>query len=291
MCCAVFTTKLPVGFVADYLDWPAAVILQRIGGVPLGDVMKIGLAQIQSSRGDMRRNLERHQLWIELATAEGADLLVFPELSITGYEPTLAKTLATTPDDRRFDGFQQMSDRHQLMIAIGVPIQSTPKPHISLVIFHPHQPRQVYAKHYLHADEEPFFTAGQNARGHLRQHPQIALAICYELSVADHAATAIANGAEVYLASVAKSAEGVNKAALRLAEIAQHDALLTLMVNCVGPCEDFVGAGQSAVWDRQGRLMGRLNGTDEGLLVIDTDTQAVIEKRLEVSVPGDVLGR
>jgi predicted amidohydrolase len=48
-------------------------------------LLKIGLAQIDCRLGDVERNAERHLDWIEQARSAGVDLLVFPELSLTGY--------------------------------------------------------------------------------------------------------------------------------------------------------------------------------------------------------------
>jgi predicted amidohydrolase len=47
--------------------------------------LTVGLAQIDCQLGDLEANLERHLEWIERARAQGVDLLVFPELSLTGY--------------------------------------------------------------------------------------------------------------------------------------------------------------------------------------------------------------
>ncbi len=68
--------------------------------------MKICVAQTRPSKGDIQSNIERHKKLIDLAVANGANIAVFPELSITGYEPERAKELATIPDDRRFEDFQ-----------------------------------------------------------------------------------------------------------------------------------------------------------------------------------------
>jgi N-carbamoylputrescine amidase len=48
-------------------------------------LLKIGLAQIDGRLGDIERNTERHLDWIARAREAGVDLLVFPELSLTGY--------------------------------------------------------------------------------------------------------------------------------------------------------------------------------------------------------------
>ena len=47
--------------------------------------LTVGLAQIDCQLGDVEANLESHLEWIERARAQGVDLLVFPELSLTGY--------------------------------------------------------------------------------------------------------------------------------------------------------------------------------------------------------------
>ena len=68
-----------------------------------GSTLTVGLAQIDCRPGDPRRNLERHLEQAERARAAGVDLLVFPELSLTGYRllhltPRLARRVAGDPD-------------------------------------------------------------------------------------------------------------------------------------------------------------------------------------------------
>ena len=240
--------------------------------------MKICVAQTRPIKGDIQSNIENHKKLIDLAAANGADIVIFPELSLTGYEPALAKALATHQDDGRFDDFQKIADSRQITIGIGVPTKSGASPCISMVIFQPHQGRQTYSKQYLHADEEPFFMSGPSSPGLIEGRPNIGLAICYELSIPEHAERAFAQGANVYLASVAKSASGVDLAAKRLAEIAQTYAVPVLMSSCIGPSDDFESAGKTSVWNREGLLIGQLNETNEGVLIFDMDTQQVIEE-------------
>lgn len=242
--------------------------------------MKICVAQTRPVKGDILSNIDRHQKLIELAVSNGADIIIFPELSLTGYEPTLAKTLAVHPDDSRFDIFQQISDHRQIMIGAGVPAKNTTGICISMLLFQPHKARQIYAKQYLHPDEEEFFTSGQSFTHLQVDKTKIALAICYELSVPEHAENASKNGTEIYIASVAKSVDGVEKAVKRLSDIAKEYAMTVLMSNCIGHCDNFESGGKTSLWNSQGVLAGQLNDTDEGILMIDTDTQALIEKNI-----------
>ena len=78
----------------------------------------------------------------------------------------------------------------------------------------------------------------------------------------------MAAGAEIYLASVAKSASGVVNAHQRLATIARENQIPVMMVNNVGPADDFVGAGQSASWNEKGELVAQLGEEEELLLVM-----------------------
>jgi len=98
------------------------------------------------------------------------------------------------------------------------------------------------------------------------------VAICYEISVSDHAADAIRNGAAVYVASVAKTQKGIVKANERMSEIARSSSIITLLSNCIGPSGDGDCAGQTAIWAPDGSVAVSLNDSDEGIAMIDTAT-------------------
>jgi predicted amidohydrolase len=144
-----------------------------------------------------------------------------------------------------------------------------------MVLFQPNQLRQVHSKKYLHADEEPFFVPGKNLPGLLIADTPIALAICYEISIPMHSQLAFDSGAQLYIASVAKTATGVEKAWAQLSDIAAKYKMTVLMCNSIGMCEDGECAGQSAAWNGKGILLGQLNNFDEGLLLLDTVTETV----------------
>lgn len=234
--------------------------------------MKFAAAQVRATKGIIQANIENHKKLIELACFNGADTIIFPELSLTGYEPTLAQELAITQDDGRLNVFQTLCDANHITIGVGIPLKNTPRPTISMIIFQPHQPRQVYSKKYIHADEEPFFIHGRNTTNTLPNYPNIALAICYEISVPEHAEAAYNNKAEIYLASVVKSMGGIDKALGRLAEIARSYSMTVIMANSVGISDGELCAGKSSVWNDKGELLGQLNDTDEGILIFDTET-------------------
>ncbi len=243
--------------------------------------MKISIAQFKSIKGNVEKNISRHFHFIELAVANGADVVVFPELSLTGYEPTLAKELAVDPEDGRMEVFQEASNRDSIIIGVGIPTKKENGCCISMILFQPFLSRKCYHKKYLHADEEPFFVNGTNPEGSMIGDTDIALAICYEISVPEHAEDAFQQEAGVYLASVAKTGKGVEKAAERLAEISETYIMNALMANCVGTCNGEMCGGKSAIWNDEGGLLGQMDENTEGMLILDTATQEVISKRFD----------
>ncbi|MGD1898583.1 MAG: carbon-nitrogen hydrolase family protein [Phormidesmis sp.] len=232
--------------------------------------MKISAAQIQPVTGDIESNIAKHLTLANAAIKRRTHLIFFPELSLTGYEPGLARSFATDKSDQRLEVFQQFSDEHNVVIGAGLPISVASGIQIGMVWFMPHQPRRSYAKQQLHADELPFFVAGddqlvlETARG------KAVPAICYESLQCDHARRAAELEANVYLASVAKPAGGMEKGMLHYPTIAKQHSMYVVVSNSVGLCDNFASVGQSAAWNHEGELLAQMDSKSEGLLLVDT---------------------
>ena len=240
--------------------------------------MKISIAQMKSIKGDISSNIDKHKNLINLAISLKADAIFFSELSITGYEPTLSKELATNLNDERFDDFQQISDKNSITIGIGMPTKSKSGVLISMIIFQPFKSRQIYSKQKLHVDELPYFTCGNQQLILTVKNTKIAPAICYESILPEHAESVHKMGAEVYLASVAKSQNGVDKAITHFPHTACKYSMTVLMSNCVGHCDNFESVGNTSIWNDGGNLIGQLNAMDEGILIYDTDTKDIVQE-------------
>ncbi|GLK88522.1 carbon-nitrogen hydrolase family protein [Pseudomonas turukhanskensis] len=234
--------------------------------------MKLMAAQISSIPGDMAANIRKHVAVVELAGSQRADAVFFPELSLTGYEPHLAQALAIGAGDERLDVFQRLSDRLNLLIAVGVPTRGERGNEISMITFQPGVPRSTYSKQLLHADELPFFSPGVGTRVFACADQVLAPAICYESLQLQHAQQAADAGAHVYCASVAKSARGVGAAYGHYPRIAKQHALTVMMANCVGPADNFVSAGQSGFWDADGQLIIGADAAGEALVSYELGT-------------------
>lgn len=240
--------------------------------------MKISVAQIKSIKGDIQENFKIHKTWIQLAISENVGFIAFPELSLTGYEPGLAGELAMDKYDSRLDEFQNISDLNGIAIGIGVPTKSERGILISMILFQPNQNRKIYSKQRLHPDELPYFVEGDSQLVLTVENKKIAPAICYESLQKQHPENAKKLGADFYLASVSKSQNGIEKAFVHYPAIAREFNMPVLMSNCIGFCDDFQSAGQSAIWNSNGDLIVKLGSNKEGMLIFDTESKQVLKK-------------
>ncbi len=234
--------------------------------------MKICAAQLKSVNGDFETGLARHLDMIRKASDEGADLIVFPELSLTGYEPTLAAKLCVDPGDGRLSPLEQLCQSLGISAAVGAPVSMSYGIVIGMFIFQPGCRQQLYSKRFLHSDETPFFVPGRENPALVIDDIRVSPAICYEISVNTHAEEAASENAGLYMVSVAKTQAGTETAHRQLSEIAGKYMFPVIMSASVGLSDHFTGAGRSAYWNRNGVICGILDDHREGLLLADTRT-------------------
>lgn len=227
--------------------------------------MKIGLAQITSLKGNIEGNIDRHIRFVEKAIVLGVDLICFPELSLTGYEPEIALEMGIDPDDERLQVLAILSEKISIMV--GAPIRVNKQVVIGLIIIEKEKSRRVYLKQILHKDEEPYFVKGSEPMIFKYGKEVILPAICYESLQPEHFTQSEAIKPTIYLASVAKHEIGMGRAHDYYAKIAHEKRLHVAVVNAVGYSDNFYAAGNSAVWDSHGELKGSLESNREGLLI------------------------
>jgi predicted amidohydrolase len=237
--------------------------------------MKIAIAQIEVTKGNIEKNLEHHIKWVKQAIRNKADMVVFPELSLTGYEPALAERLATNQDDTRLDEMQSLSDNNMITIGVGLPTRKERKIYISMIIFQPHKERITYSKQYLYPPEKSIFTAAKNPLVLHIESEIISPAICYETSNKEHYEYANLNNATIYIASVLSSIQGIDHELKTLSDIARDNNMITFMTNYVGKSGGYECAGKSSVWNDRGELIGQLGDKEEGLIIFDTKSKEI----------------
>nr|WP_315397507.1 carbon-nitrogen hydrolase family protein [uncultured Duganella sp.] len=230
----------------------------------------IAAAQSPSVAGDVEANVGIHLAFIEAARAHGVGLLVFPELSLSGYELPMLRDCALTPDDPRLAPLRDAARAGGMTVIVGAPLangQGAP-PHIAAFIFGADGALGVYRKQYLHAGEERHVQAGPiGAQATAMNGHSYALAICADTSQRTHAAAAAGAGATLYLAGVLVSKGGYAHDAALLRQYAADFNLGVLMANHAAPSGGYDVAGGSAVWAGGGVLLARADGPGACLVV------------------------
>ena len=85
-----------------------------------------------------------------------------------------------------------------------------------------------------------------------------------------HFLNACNQNSNIYIASVAKTEEGVKEGMIHYQNMVEKHQKTVIMVNAIGKADDFVNAGQSTVF-KNGKQIKKLNKTEEKLLTFDTE--------------------
>jgi len=229
-------------------------------------VWSIAAAQSGSRAGDIAWNIKRHLEFVEQAALHQVDLLMFPELSITGYELALASELAMPQDDTRLNVFAEAAIKFKMSIITGLPLQDGEHTRLSAMAFLPDGTRLTYFKRHLVEAEKPFFKAGQSVPLFGYQHHHVAMAVCADISVEEYARDAARRGANLYATSVLLSENGYHKDCDYLARWSREYQMAVLMANHALPTGGFQSAGKSAIWDEKGRQV--VTGSEGEQLII-----------------------
>lgn len=241
--------------------------------------MIIASAQIKPERFDIQANLDDHYRLINLAAENGAGLVIFPEMSVTGYETEHAAELALTPEDKRFAGLRQLSDENNIIVVAGAPVLLDNKLYIGSLIFQPNQSVEVYTKQYLHSTETDFFSSSfeRNPVPDL-ENQKISFAICADIDHPEHAENAAKSNTSLYLASIFFTPKGISEAYRLLSGYAGKHSMNILMANFAGQSWGIEAAGKSAFWNSKGELVAGLNNTEKGLLLVEKTKEGWVEK-------------
>lgn len=130
------------------------------------DAAVFAVAQSGSVAGDIETNIQRHLRFMELASSKGADLLMFPELSLTGYEPALARELALRTDDPRLQPMRDLARELKLVTLVGAPVRSAIAGEVLIasLVFQAGGELALYYKQHLHSGETQCLARETGAR-------------------------------------------------------------------------------------------------------------------------------
>jgi len=227
-------------------------------------------AQYSALAGDIAANVRRHLDVIDAAHRQDVDILVFPELSLTGYEPALAAGLAQAADTDCVAPLRARAREAAMTVIVGLPLRAEghDKPRIAAFILHPDGSVTVQTKQHLHTGESDYFSAGTGGPLLDAGGIPLALAICADFGQSAHAAAAARAGARIYAASALIGETGYPVDSALLQGYAQRHGMAVLLANHGGPTGGWTSAGRSAFWDERGRLVAATSGPGDALLVV-----------------------
>ncbi len=247
----------------------------------------VAAAQTVPSPGDVETNVAQHVRLAQRAADAGAALLVFPELSLTGYELELAPALAFTLDDPRLAPLRESAASTEVTLVVGAPVRLAGELYIGAFILCPNGSLDVYTKHHLGAfgsgarvdgtpppAEATYFRSGDRAPLVAFGDRFAAVAVCADTGHASHAKAASERGAAAYLASMFVIPSEFAGDQARLRRYAALHSMTVVLANYAGTTGGLRAAGRSAVWSPRGELVTELDATSAGIaLAVEEDGQ------------------
>ncbi len=262
--------------------------------------IRLGLAQIYPELGAIETNIARHCTWLERARAQSLDLLIFPELSLSGYQLRDLVTevaIPTNAGDHRFlsllettkvtgvdalVGYVQRDERHRYYTAAAYCNAGQ--------VLHNH--RKLYLPTYTLFDEARFLSAGSNLRAFDTRFGRFGILICEDAWHISPPYLLWLDGAEIILLQCASPSRGISEEeqfanARWLERVAQAYACLftvyVVCVNRVGYEDGLHFGGGSFVVDPEGQIISRADDFSEELLAVDLDLRQL--QRLRARLP------
>ena len=248
--------------------------------------MRLALAQINTTVGDLDGNRDLILDRLEEAKAAGADLVLFPELAVTGYPP---EDLLLRP------GFLRAAEEslaaiaratHGIVALVGVP-------HFDRDLFNAcaicaaGEVKALYRKRFLPNygvfDEDRYFAPARDLL--LLEHggTLIGPTICEDMWQPGPPATDLALAGAQLLTNISASPFHVGRDREReemFATRARDNSCFVAFCNSVGGQDELIFDGHSLVLDEEGHVLARAPGFEEALLVVDIDPADAVGRRL-----------
>jgi NAD+ synthase (glutamine-hydrolysing) len=264
--------------------------------------LNLSLAQIATKLGDVEFNLEKHLNYIKQAKEQKADLVVFPELSLTGYvvqdlvatvahrpmeeDPIFRHLLEASRDLDIVVGFVDEDSRHRFFIASTYLSGGR--------VLHVHH--KVYLPTYGLFDEGRFFAWGDKVRAFDTRFGRAGLLICEDFWHASPPYLLWLDGADIMLFSSASPGRGLtDREKLESARWVERvnsayaSMFTSFVVHCnrVGYEDGLHFWGGATVNDPNGELLGRGAYFEEALTLVQLDLNQLRRTRARLPLLRD----
>jgi NAD+ synthase (glutamine-hydrolysing) len=248
--------------------------------------MRLALAQMNTVVGDLEGNRAAILDYLGRAREAGAELVLFPELAVTGYPP---EDLLLRPGFLRAaaESLEAIS-RETTGIAALVGL-----PHLDRDLFNAcavcvdGEVRAIYHKQFLPNygvfDEDRYFQSGRELVLLRCGETLVGPTVCEDIWQPGPPATDLALAGAHVVANISASPFHLGKGLEReemLATRARDNSCWVVYLNAVGAQDELVFDGQSLVLDEEGRVVARGPAFEEALIAVDVDATTAVSRRL-----------
>jgi NAD+ synthase (glutamine-hydrolysing) len=256
-------------------------------------VLRVAMAQVAPRLADRQRNLAMHLRQIEAARQQQADLVIFPELSLTGYfvrdmvpevalprdSAEIASLVEAASPSALVAGFVEESPQHRFYNAAWFAEQGR--------IIHVH--RKVYLPTYGLFDEQRYFAAGERIEAFdSASFGRVGLLICEDFWHLSAAAIMQAEEVDLLICVANSPARGVAGQEIRTAEtyrimastFAQLLGAVVIVVNRVGFEDGLCFWGGSRIVGPDGSVLAAAPMLDESLTLGTIDLAELRRQRM-----------
>ena len=262
----------------------------------------LALAQINTFLGNPKANLEKHISYIQDATNLGAELIVFPELSLTGYalqDLSSGVSHQVVPSDPIFKPLLEISNNIDIVVGF-VDEDSRHRFFISTAYLSAGKPVHIHRKVYLPTyglfDEGRFFAKGESIQAFDTRFGRVGIAICEDFWHSSPPYILWVDGADLFIFTSASPGRGLTtddklESAKWVEQINRaYASLFTSYVihsNRVGYEDGLNFWGGSTVYDPNGNLIAQGPYYEESLVIADIDLNQLHRTRARLPLLRD----
>lgn len=216
--------------------------------------LRVAASQPTSAPKDVESNAQEHA---EMVRQSGVRLVVFPELSLTGYHFDAEPVAVNSPE---LDVIVDACTEEHSIALVGAPVESSAGgKHIAMLRVDASGVSIAYRKRWLGAPERAHFIPGDGPTVLGVDSWRVGLGICKDTGVSAHVKGVAALDVDLYVAGVLHhdhELEEQEDRAVRIAQTCQSYVIFASFAGSTGEGFD-VAAGNSAIWDPQGQRLAR----------------------------------
>jgi predicted amidohydrolase len=244
--------------------------------------LRLGLVQMDAILGDVKANLERALGYVQEAREKEVDILCFPELFSTGYNPALLGdryyALAEPVSGPTIQRLARAAQESGLHIVAPIVLEKTAPGVIynaAVVLNGDGQVLGSFSKVHLILSERLYFRAGDEYPVFETDFGRLGLMICYDAGFPEVARLLALQGAEVVLAPCAFRKPDKHMWDIYFSARALENTFFVAATNRVGQEGDLHLFGSAVVSNPTGSLLAESPEDQENLLVVDIDLDEV----------------